>query len=535
MMADQLINIKIVAIDSTKKAFSGVTRSIKAVTRAVFSMKAALAGVIGAAGFGLLVRNSLLATDALSKTANKLGVTTRELSSLRYAAELSGISINTTDMAVQRFTRRLAEAAQGSGEAKGALLELGLNAKDLKELNLDQQMVALSDAFGKVSNSSDRVRLAFKLFDSEGVSFVNLLNQGTESLREMFNEAGRLGAVMSADAAAGVERANDAFARLQTLFGGIINQTVAALAPALETLATVIKDSVLGQVEALNGSVEAFGKSAATFILRAVSEILRVLKSFVIGIQNTINLVLMGVNALREWAGETRIAEVNFNSFTNSIDGAIGVIGAMQLAIGQNIQAVEGQNNQLAESVTFTDRLKQSFDNLKNSGTDIQATFDNAVKKSFEGTTDAIMGMIDGTKSAKDAFKDMARSIVSDLLKMQIQKSITEPLFNAIGASIPGLGGKAIGGSVQSGQPYMVGERGPEMFIPNQSGSIVSNDKMGGGSGVTVNQTINVSTGVQQTVRTEIASLMPQIANASKQAVLDARRRGGSFATAFGA
>ena len=53
------------------------------------------------------------------------------------------------------------------------------------------------------------------------------------------------------------------------------------------------------------------------------------------------------------------------------------------------------------------------------------------------------------------------------------------------------------------------------------------------GGGVTINQTIQVSTGVQQTVRNEIQSLMPQIASASKNAVLDARRRGGSFAAAF--
>mgnify|MGYP001046668915 CR=1 FL=1 len=67
------------------------------------------------------------------------------------------------------------------------------------------------------------------------------------------------------------------------------------------------------------------------------------------------------------------------------------------------------------------------------------------------------------------------------------------------------------------------------MFIPNQSGSIVPNDRLGGGGSVVVNQTINVSTGVQQTVRAEIATLMPQIANAAKSAVADARMRGGSY------
>jgi len=72
------------------------------------------------------------------------------------------------------------------------------------------------------------------------------------------------------------------------------------------------------------------------------------------------------------------------------------------------------------------------------------------------------------------------------------------------------------------------------MFVPNQSGAIVPNDRLGGVNGVIINQTINVSTGVQQTVRAEISQLMPQISEATKAAVMDARRRGGSFSAAFG-
>jgi phage-related minor tail protein len=78
----------------------------------------------------------------------------------------------------------------------------------------------------------------------------------------------------------------------------------------------------------------------------------------------------------------------------------------------------------------------------------------------------------------------------------------------------------------------MVGERGPEMFVPNQSGSIVPNGQMASG-GVNIVQNINITTGVQQTVRAEVMQMLPQISNAAKGAVLDARRRGGSFAAAF--
>jgi phage-related minor tail protein len=50
-------------------------------------------------------------------------------------------------------------------------------------------------------------------------------------------------------------------------------------------------------------------------------------------------------------------------------------------------------------------------------------------------------------------------------------------------------GGRAAGGPVSSGQTYMVGERGPELFVPGRSGTIVANDKMGGGN---TNVVVNV-------------------------------------------
>ena len=54
------------------------------------------------------------------------------------------------------------------------------------------------------------------------------------------------------------------------------------------------------------------------------------------------------------------------------------------------------------------------------------------------------------------------------------------------------------------------------------------------GGGVTVNQTINLTTGVSQTVRAEVLNMLPQIADAAKGAVIDAKRRGGSYAAALG-
>ena len=149
------VKITISAIDKTKKAFSGVKSGLKAVSKAAFSMKGALVAAAGPAAVGLLIKQSLTAIDTLKKTADKIGTTTEALSALQYAAEITGVQVETVNMATQRFTRRLAEAAKGTGEAKGALQELGINAEELKRKSLDEQMLDLADAFSSVE-SRDR-------------------------------------------------------------------------------------------------------------------------------------------------------------------------------------------------------------------------------------------------------------------------------------------------------------------------------------------------------------------------------------------
>lgn len=161
----------------------------------------------------------------------------------------------------------------------------------------------------------------------------------------------------------------------------------------------------------------------------------------------------------------------------------------------------------------------------------------NMVGSSFERS---MMSMVKGTATARDAFRAMASDIISELYRIFVVKQITGFITGAIqGAfmpreySAPPYAPRATGGPVSAGSPYMVGERGPELMIPSRSGTIIPNNKLGGGGGVVVNQTINVSTGVQQTVRAEIKQLMPQIADSAKAAVVDAKRRGGSYGRAF--
>ncbi len=177
-------------------------------------------------------------------------------------------------------------------------------------------------------------------------------------------------------------------------------------------------------------------------------------------------------------------------------------------------------------------------------------------EKKIEGFLESgFMSMIDGTKSVTDAFRSMARDVIKELYRILVVQQIVNQAKTAIqslsGFAFPSASSSAItsgqttayanGGVVNSptmfpmsgGNTGLMGEAGPEAILPLKRGP---NGKLGvesSGGSVVVNQTINVSTGVAQTVRNEIKTLMPQIAEGAKSAVLDAKRRGGSFGSAF--
>lgn len=171
----------------------------------------------------------------------------------------------------------------------------------------------------------------------------------------------------------------------------------------------------------------------------------------------------------------------------------------------------------------------------------------DTVKSSME---DAFMSMVDGTMSAKDAFKSMAAEIIKELYRVLVVQQLVNSISGAIGGIFGGSAaptssprpmprppGLAVGGSLMAGGSYLVGENGPELVTPRHSGTVVNANQtaaMGGGSGTTVvNNNISVTGSDAAMVRTEIAKMIPQITNATKAAVIDAKQRGGQMAAAF--
>lgn len=130
---------------------------------------------------------------------------------------------------------------------------------------------------------------------------------------------------------------------------------------------------------------------------------------------------------------------------------------------------------------------------------------------------------------------EVLKGLALDLVRLVFQKQVTERAVSGISTFInAALGFKAMGGPVSSGSPYVVGEKGPELFVPNSSGSIIPNSKMGSGSGGTggtnVNVTYNIASGVS---RSDLAPILEQQRKLLKAEIPDMVRRGGGYRAAF--
>jgi len=228
---------------------AGLAKAVPLLGAALLAMKAMKAAARG-------VSEAVDRIDSLAKTSQKLGMTINALNGLRFAGEQTGVSANTMDMALQRMTRRLAEAAQGSGEAKDAIKQLGLDAQQLAQMSPDKAFLEITRAMKGVQQPSEKLRLAFKLFDSEGVSLVNTMQAGTAGIEEYMKKAEELQGITAEDAAK-FSAFKDASNELSKAMEGLWQEIGIVLLPVLTDLLGIFQD-IIAAVKDLFGW---FGKA----------------------------------------------------------------------------------------------------------------------------------------------------------------------------------------------------------------------------------------------------------------------------------
>lgn len=213
-------------------------------TIAARGFAALAAGATLAAGaLGVAVKGAIDHADALSKSAQKAGVTVEALSRLEYAAKLSDISLEGLTGGLQKLGKSMADAvATPTSTAATAFKALGISLTDAdgKLRNSDVVLADIADRFSRMEDGSTKTALAMQMFGKSGAELIPLLNSGRDGLKAMADESDRLGATISTKTAKSAELFNDTLTRIGTIMQGVVNRIMEAALPALQAFADTL-------------------------------------------------------------------------------------------------------------------------------------------------------------------------------------------------------------------------------------------------------------------------------------------------------
>lgn len=222
-----------------KRDMSGAEKAVRSLGTEVgknakqFALIGAAAAAAGAAIFAGLVKSGLAAVDAQAKLARQLDGSIGGLKALRLAGEDAGVASETLERALDRLNRRLGEAQRGYGEGAKALERLGLSARTLAGLDIDERMAVIADRVKALGlNGAQTADVLGQLGIRQG-QLTNLMRQGGDAIRAARQEIRDYGLDISRLDAAKVEAANDAMSRAGLVVDSVRSQLAIGLAPVL--------------------------------------------------------------------------------------------------------------------------------------------------------------------------------------------------------------------------------------------------------------------------------------------------------------
>ena len=226
-------------------------------------------------------------------------------------------------------------------------------------------------------------------------------------------------------------------------------------------------------------------------------------------------------------------------------------LGEAEFGVAGEGTVVGGLSNAIAKLKEDLDPIKLQVDAIVGGATAIGSAFSTAFSDVISGAKSTQQALADAFKSIGDAFINMAAEIIAKQMTLIILQTIFNALSGggnalstanknltgtgALKTPIPGLavGGRAAGGSVAGGKPYVVGERGPELFVPSTGGNVMSNNDlrsaMGSSSAAAGAPVLNMSFqttnigGVEYVSRDQLEQAM---AATRRQAASDGAKRG---------
>jgi hypothetical protein len=505
---------------------------------------------------GKMLQSTVDAAEGFRKLSERTGATVEFLSGFTEAADDMFIKSDTVSAALGIFAKKLGgveDAMDGSGISAGAfakkLSEIGINTD-----NVEEALLTVADRFKDMKDGTEKTALAVQLFGKQGAELIPILNKGRDGINEMSSAAKEMGLVMTSDTVKAVQDMKKAQDELNDTWEGASRRIMAQVIPALNEMGKRLTDPKAFRGDALviaKTNFDAYNKAVKEAALgtREYGEWALRAEQPLRDLTHT--TVDMGT-ALENIDGPTRTVNQLWSETSEAM--RIATIkeydakeAAEQLAAKQ--QALADATNNVNSAFGGTPKAMDNAEKAMalfslNTGGTTKAQFEqkqameairDALDKgiiSYADAAKALIGLRDGTLTTEDAFRkagaagafyrDETEKLIaaSDKLKpkevtltvhnrwddgegvwdryIAAQDKTVTVRFNMVqGTNVESdTGGntRARGGPVKKSRPYLVGEQGPEMFVPYASGYIVPNSQTPyTDPGTKVNQSFNVN------------------------------------------
>ena len=538
---DLIVAAKTVGGASLKRlgnSMQGVQGRVKNLRMAMSGLNktfATLGLILSAGAFVRMVKGSIDAADAFGKLETQTGIAANTLQAYVNAGKLAGVEQATIEKGLRRLAQSMREADQGVATYKDAYDDLGISVRNTDgTLKTNQQVLGeISDAFAGMEDGVTKTAIAMEIFGRSGAQMVNLLNDGKASLEEFNFEV------------------SDRFAQNSEYF----NDQMTALGIKLQGFTMQMADHLL---PTLNNLAEMFSNiskdgSDLTLLFESIAAVLKTLASTVFTV--VAGFRFLGTTIVQVSKAAWKAAKFDFGGAMEELQTGLTTTKEQfqkDMKIFENIwkgssQAGEDYGKKTGNMLdrTFGQAMVAKLDAFKNSIKGVGDAMGDVVVKGIKGMEDALVDFVmKGTLN----FRNLANSIIADMVRMAIQSTITAPLtgwfkglFSAKGNVLENgkhLTAYAKGGVIDSphfkymanGGVAVAGEKSAEAILPLSRGSDgkLGVKAQGGGTNIVVN--VDASGSTVEGDETEGRALGRLIGAAIQAEIVNQKRPGGLLA-----
>lgn len=526
-----------------QQATSTVKQSSDQMTSALGEVK----GMLGEFGIALSVgalveftKSSLEAANNLYIMGQRTGFATDTLSKLNIPLLQNGSSIDEFSNSMKFLSRNIEMASEGNPMLIKAFNDLGLSVTKLKALSPEQQFYAVANAMSQVTDQGK--------FTADGMA---IMGRGFASIAPLIKaSAGNM---------------KDFVGQMD----GLTKEEIAKVHEIDDKWISFWQHMKIGAVEGLL-AVRDFIRSAGPGL--GANSPISVTKPVTLTNEQAAQSVrdsmkAAGIGDAKGNNNDVSSAKAQANEvqdYITSLRGEATALGQSKLSLEvykaekeAASKALTDYNNGLRTSKELTDQEKISiagsvvaYDEKKQALEKLQKAEEEEIHMQAQLKAEISSALAQGIQDYRN-FGSAVKNVLQQVMKQIIEMQITTPLVNSIGGLFgsaagnlnftnigaylglnspvgpPMPAGFAAGGSPPIGVPSIVGENGPELFVPQQAGTVIPNNRIGGNN-VTVQNTFIMQPGLSETVNAAVMRSAPAIVQASHDSVIAALQKGGN-------